>query len=388
VLGSPTIAFALNAATFAGSALSVSLMERRTVRRVETEGGSMLRRAGEGLRPIMRSGETTVLAGFFVTQAWIFGLESVLLVLAAESLLDMGATGYGWLLASIGAGGLVAALFAGQLLEIRTPTIVLAASVFAVGLPLASLAVIGRPWIAYALLPLDGAGTLITEVLAITALQRSLREDVIGRVFAAMDALAFGAVILGSFLAPVLVNALGLKLALVVAGVSGPLFTIVAAPWLRSVDRTARLRIEALQPTVEILARNQIFQGAPRASLEMLASSLHGVRAERGDVIVREGEKADELFVVVDGTLRVVCDDGRELQSLGPGDHFGEIGILQGVPRTASVRAETECRLFRIGAGDFLGVINKSPTVHGALMSLASARLAKRVAEPDPRGQA
>jgi MFS family permease len=385
IFGSPALAFALNAATFAGSAVAVALMKSREIRRTAPEATPVLRRAAEGLKPLARSGETAVLAGFFVGQALIYGLESVLLVLAAESLLGMGASGYGWLLASIGVGGLAAALLSSHLIEVRTPTLLLAAGMFAVGLPLASLAVIQEPWVAYIVLPLDGAGTLLTEVLAITALQRSLRADLIGRAFAAMDALAFGAVILGSFLAPVMIEAFGLKLSLVIAGGIGPLATILVAPWLRNVDRTARARIEALRPTVEILARNEIFQGAPRASLEMLAATLRGVGAMPGDVIVREGEEADEFFVVVEGELQATCDDGRILATFQRGDHFGEIGILQGIPRTASVSAVTPCRLFGISAADFLGVVNKSPTVRGAMMTLASSRLALRE-EPARKG--
>ena len=377
VLGSPTTAFAINAAAFAASAMAVARMERRPLRRVASESATVLRRAVEGLRPLLRSGETTVLAGFFVGQALIYGLESVLLVLAAERFLDLGAAGFGWLLAAIGAGGLIAALAAGRLTEVRTPTLLLAAGVFAVGLPLSALSVIRNPWIAFVLLPLDGAGTMLTEVLAVTALQRSLREDLIGRAFAAMDAIAFGAVLLGSFLAPVFVQAFGLEAALIVAGACGPVATILTSPWLRSVDRTARRRVAALQPTIDVLAGTQILRAAPASSLEMLAASLEGVRAAAGDLIVREGEEAEEFFVIVEGRVSVRASDGTILSEPGPGDHFGEVGILEGIPRTASVRAETPVKLFKIGAADFLGVINKSPSVRGAFMTVAATRLSR-----------
>jgi predicted MFS family arabinose efflux permease len=382
VLGSPTIAFAINAASFAASAMAVTRMERRPLRRVASESATVLRRAVEGLRPLFRSGETTVLAGFFVGQAWIYGLESVLLVLAAERLLDLGASGFGWLLAAIGAGGLVAAFAAGRLTEVRTPTLLLAAGVFAVGLPLASLSVIRTPWIAFVVLPLDGAGTMMTEVLAVTALQRSLREDLIGRAFAAMDALAFGAVLLGSFLAPFFVHAFGLETALIVAGASGPAATILVSPWLRTIDRTARRRVAALQPTIDILARTQILRAAPASSLELLAASLAGVRAAAGEMIVREGDEAKEFFVIVEGRVSALASDGRVLGEQGPGDHFGEVGILEGIPRVASVRAETPVKLFKIGAADFLGVINKSPSVRGALMNVAATRLGRPQKRP------
>jgi MFS family permease len=388
VLGSPEVAFAINAASFAASGVAVAMTRPAPIRRLAYTPEPFVRRAVAGLGTVFSSGETTVLTGFFVGQAWIFGLESVLLVLAADSLLGVGATGYGWLLAAIGVGGLVAALGAGRISEVRTPTLLLVASMFAVGLPLASLSMIHHAWVAYVLLPLDGAGTLLTEVLAISALQRSLPEDKIARVFAAMDAFAFAGVIAGSLAAPLLVRWIGLEWALVVAGLSGPVATVVCSPWLRNVDRLARQRVAALGPTVEALARSPIFQGATRASLEMLASALTGVRVEPGRFVIREGEPATEFYVVNEGRLTVQTGDGAVLSSLGPGDHFGEVGILDGIPRTASVRAETTSSLFRIDAADFLGVVNKSPVVRGALHDVASSRLAQRgplAVPPEPR---
>ena len=187
VLGSPRMAFAINAGAFLLSAGAVAMTRPAPIRRLERAPTAGAGPAVGGIGTIMRSGETLVLAGFFVGQAWIYGLESVLLVLAAKSLLGIGTAGYGWLLAAIGVGGLLAALASGRISEARAPVLLLVASVFAVGLPLASLSIVRHAWLAYLLLPLDGAGTLLTELLAIGALQRSLPEDQIGRVFAMMD---------------------------------------------------------------------------------------------------------------------------------------------------------------------------------------------------------
>jgi MFS family permease len=374
---SPRLAFAANAACFALSAIAVSRMETRPLRRPPAPEAGIVSRTLEGFRPIMRSGETAVLAGFCVGQAFLFGIEGVLLVLAAETIFEMGAVGYGWLLTAIGVGGLVAARFAGRLSELRRPTVVLVGSVIAVGLPIALLAVIREPWLAYPVLLFDGAGTLVTEVLAVTALQRSLREQEIGKVFAAVDAVAFGAVLLGSFLAPTLVEAYGLRSALVIGGLSAPVIAVLLSPVLRNVDRKAQERIRALAPTVRVLARSPIFRGASSAALEMLAGTLTGSRVRAGDIVIRRGEDAEDFFVVVDGKLEVTHgeEEGFLVASLGSGDHFGEIGILEACTRTATVRAVTDAKLFRIRSEDFLGVINKSPTVLVAMTDVAAGRL-------------
>jgi CRP-like cAMP-binding protein len=203
-----------------------------------------------------------------------------------------------------------------------------------------------------------------------------LPENKIAQTFAAMDALAFAGVIVGSVVAPLLVRGFGLSWALVLAGLSGPAATIACSPWLRNVDRRARRRVEALRPTMRLLARSSVFGGASSASLEMLAASLTGVRIETGGYVVRRGEPATGLYVVVDGTLTVRAGDaGPVLSVLGPGDFFGEVGILDGIARTASVRAETTCSLFRIGATEFLGVINKSPMMRGRFIDVARLRI-------------
>ena len=376
VLGPPEIAFGVNAASFGLSAFAIAAMRPRRLRRARPTASPVgWRRALEGISPIMQSGETVMLAGFFIGQAFIYGLESVLLVLAAEELLRLGADGYGWLLAAIGLGGLIAAVFSGRLSAVRTPTLLLGAGALAVGIPLASLAAIRSPWIAAVLLTFDGAGTLLTETLAVTALQRTLPEDRIGRVFAAMDALAFGGVLLGSFLAPILVEVAGLKVALIVAGVTGPAAAIAALPWIRNVDRYSRAKHSALRSTVDVLARSRIFQGASRDTLEMLAASVLGSRVPAGQTIVREGDPADEFYVIIQGEVVVEHEDDPSVKTrLTSGDHFGEIGILEGIPRTASVRAVTDCTLFRIDAGDFLGVINKAPSMRGSLVRVATMR--------------
>lgn len=364
---SPALAFGVVAGCFALSATAIAAMRPRAVRRPAPHAIGIVRRTIEGFRPILRSGETIVLAGFWVGQAFLYGIESVLLVLAADSLFDMGSVGFGWLLTAVGLGGLAAALLAGRLAELRRPAIILIASVTAVGVPIALMSAVRLEWIAYGILLFDGAGTLVTEVLAITALQRSLREHEIAKAFAAMDAAAFGGVLLGALAAPILVEALGLQAALIVGGLSVPVLAIATSPVLRAVDRRAQERLTALAPTMQVLGRSPIFDGAGPAALEMLAATLTGSTAAPGQTVISLGEEASQFFVVVEGRLEVVEASGSVVAALGPGDHFGEIGILEGRPRTASVRAVTEAKLFCISADDFLGVINKSPTLHGAL---------------------
>jgi CRP-like cAMP-binding protein len=85
-----------------------------------------------------------------------------------------------------------------------------------------------------------------------------------------------------------------------------------------------------------------------------------------GDEIVRQGEPGDRFYVIDSGSAEVLVD-GRPAASLGPGDYFGEIGLLRDVPRTATVRAREDGLLLTLTHDAFV------PAVSGYSPSLASA---------------
>ncbi len=85
---------------------------------------------------------------------------------------------------------------------------------------------------------------------------------------------------------------------------------------------------------------------------------------------------------MISGRLDVVfaADQGAEaatVNTLADGDYFGEIGLLRHIPRTATVRAVSACKLLRIDGEDFLEVINQAPSISGTLLRGVSGRLAR-----------
>ncbi len=97
-----------------------------------------------------------------------------------------------------------------------------------------------------------------------------------------------------------------------------------------------------------------------------------------GEDVVRQGDVADALYVIYSGTLKVMSrrqdNDQIELASLGPGDYFGEIGLLQGIPGTATVTATSPGRLLRIAGPAFLQAVS-SGVASLSLLEGAQARL-------------
>lgn len=107
-----------------------------------------------------------------------------------------------------------------------------------------------------------------------------------------------------------------------------------------------------------------VFRDLPRADLSAtLATSLQVVHADSGDVIVRQGAPADKFFIIVDGEVEVIREDGEERQavaSLKRGQFFGELAILRDTPRTATVEAIAPTTLFTMERDAFRSLVAQS----------------------------
>lgn len=104
--------------------------------------------------------------------------------------------------------------------------------------------------------------------------------------------------------------------------------------------------------TAAMLADVSLFADLDAATLALLATSLPTDHAEPGQLVVREGDRADQMYVIVAGELEVVKNarSGGEVRValLGPGDWFGEMAVLDDHPRSASVRAVAPTTMVRV----------------------------------------
>ncbi|MGA8635456.1 MAG: MFS transporter [Candidatus Dormiibacterota bacterium] len=378
----PAVVFAINAATFGFSALVVSRMRMRSRPSDITEGGTAgpLKQMAAGMRAFVSSPKVTLLAGFSILASFVYGTDTVLFVVVSKNQLGTGSTGYGYLLAALGVGGIVMAGFMNRIAAARRLGAIIVIGMAVYCLPTALLTIVHSPWIAFLLEVIRGGGTIVVDVLAITALQRLVSPDVVARVFGVFFALVLAAISLGALLMPILLGSVGLNTTLLIMGFAIPALSVAAYPWIRVLDMRAQRELSAIEPRIAALQALDIFAGATRAALERLARSAVEETAEPGTVLIREGAEADDFFVLTAGEVEVTAagEAGAEhtLGVLGPPNYFGEIGLLGHRPRTATVKAIAPCTLYRINGSDFVDamtVATLSPTALGR----AQARLAR-----------
>ena len=227
LLGSPALAFVVNAATFGAAAVCVLLIGDRGAfaavaapsRQRTTIGGALAetpRGIADGAAALRAHPAAIRLVGADLMCSVVYGMQTVVLVLVARQV-GLGLHGYGYLLAALGAGALAGTSLAGRALRLP-PRLGLALPMALVGLSMLAMPIAHWGAVAIALACVSGAGSILVEVLTETGLQRMLPAEVFGRAYGLALPASIAGIVAGSLIAPVLVSALGLTGCLVAAG--------------------------------------------------------------------------------------------------------------------------------------------------------------------------
>jgi glucose-6-phosphate 1-dehydrogenase len=134
----------------------------------------------------------------------------------------------------------------------------------------------------------------------------------------------------------------------------------------------------------EIINRNvlevvPLFQGADPVFLNNLAMMLRPAAYSAGEVIIQHGEMGGEMYILCRGQVEVLDPAGKRMNTLSEGSFFGEMGLLLATPRTATVKALTECDLFVLDKDEFLRFLSDQPAFAAKVGEVARQRY--RIAE-------
>jgi CRP-like cAMP-binding protein len=333
-----------------------------------------------GARTIVGLGAARTLVAYCALVSFVYGTDSVLFVSVSQHRLGTGSDGFGYLLVALGVGGVLMAGAVDRAAGSPRLGAIILAGALGYSLPTALLVVIHSPVLAFVLEVFRGGSTLIVDVLAITALQRAVPGDQLARVFGVFFAFVIGAIALGTIITPLIVSALGLTGALWAAALAPAGIALAGYPALRAVDRDTAARARELEPKVALLEALGLFSGASRPILERLAAAAAPVEYEPGTDIVREGEPSDAIYLLTDGQVTVrargeLAPESQVIRIMDAPAYFGEIGVLEGIPRTATVAALGPVRCERIEANAMLNALTTAPP-SGAMMESARTRLA------------
>ncbi|QNN52673.1 MFS transporter [Nocardioides mesophilus] len=373
------VVFLVNAGTFLWSALFVvgvrvpaaaAPRAKADADDEDTPKQSFLTETLAGFRTILADRDLLVVTTQVSAQTVVAGASAVFTIVMAVDILGSGPRGVGYLDSVLGVGAIVG----GFLAIARATRLKLAqdmtAGVVLWALPLLLVSVWPHPVAAFVAVALLGLGNPLVDVNMDTIFQRIAPDEVLGRVFGAVETCLISTMALGAVLMPLLESWLGLRTALAVLGTA---VTVVA---LTGLPRMRRLDDRLTRPVgIDLLQAIPMFAPLTPAVLETLARRLTPVVVPAGEVFIREGEPSDRFYVISSGSMQVT-QDTAVLRTEGPGDFFGEIGLLRDVPRTATLTAVEETELLALERDDFLDAVTGQIDARSAAEDIVTRRLA------------
>ena len=322
-----------------------------------------------GFRGILADRDLLMVTLLVCAQTVVAGASTVFFVVMAVEVLGGGANGVGYLNSVLGVGAVLGGFLAiarasrKRLAQDLTVGVVLWAA------PLLLVTIwpsVPTVMLAVALL---GLANPLVDVNLDTIVQRVTPDAVLGRVFGSIEACLIATMALGAFAMPLLLQWWSLRAALAFVGLG------VAALALPCLPRMRRLDGRLTTPFgLELLQRIPMFSPLTPATVEGLARKLTRVAVPAGEVILQEGGESDRFFVIESGLVEVT-GAGKVRRREGPGEFFGEIGLLRDVPRTATITAVEDTVLQALGRSDFLAAVTGQRESALAAEDIVSRRL-------------
>ena len=317
-------------------------------------------------RPLVGIATINIVGGF------VFGGLGMLTVILAVEYYNVGEAGTGLFNSAIGVGGVVGAFVAGALVLRRRLGPPMLIGAVAIGASVVALGILPAQFFGIALVAMGiaSAGSLLTEIVSTTLFQRIVPDEIRGRTIGIMDTASVLAYAAGSLVLPILAANDPLP-ALVASGIAMAIAGAVAVVLL------GRYAVQdgAIDDERSKLADVELFRGLNPAAIETAMRAATVVPMTTGQVIIRQGDRADRFYVIAAGRVEITqttAEGGpaKVLRQEGESEFFGEIGLLSNVPRTATVTAASDGRLVALDRDPFLELVSAGQGLTYRLLDL------------------
>lgn len=320
---------------------------------VEHKAEGFLAETSAGFRTIARDRDLLLTVVEGSAQTVLAGATAVFPLVMAVQILHIGAKGVGLLDSMSGLAAILGGVFAISRATKRKLGQDLTTGVLLWSVPLVLVTIWPTPVAAFAVMALLGFANPLVDVNVFTVIQRLTPDAVLGRVFGAFETCLIATMALGSAITPLMLHAWGLRTTMAVLGLSVGAVPLLGLRRMLQLDQ----RLEA-PAGLGLLQAIPMFGPLGPVTVDVLARGLVRETVAAGDVVVREGDESDRFYVIESGTVRVTAADGHLLREEGPGDYFGEIGLLRDVPRTATITAADDVVLLALSREEFLEAVS------------------------------
>jgi hypothetical protein len=244
-MGSTTAVFGLTATAAVLATAAAAAVRPPAARTTRSARGRRASGAIAGLREAAAASPVRLILALLLAQTVVSGALNVLVVVSAVELLALGQAGVGTLTAAYGLGGLLAGL--GALAWARQADLVrwLWLGLLLWGVPLVGLGAAPQPVLALALLAVVGVGNTMFDVASVTLLQRAVADHALAPVFGTVETVVLAGLGTGALLTPAVIDGLGIRAALVIAGATLPALVLISYPALRRLGAQTTLPVAA-----------------------------------------------------------------------------------------------------------------------------------------------
>ena len=125
---------------------------------------------------------------------------------------------------------------------------------------------------------------------------------------------------------------------------------------------------------VDLVKRVPLFSDLDNRELKQVAQSMKERTFDAGQVVTEEGKGGIGFFVIADGTAKVSIG-GESVRTFGPGDYFGEIGLIADMDRTATITAESDLRCYGMTSWDFRPLVESNASIAWKMLQVMAQRL-------------